>query len=297
MSFTYTPGTLVVDETDTFGERVHLGSDVLSWPDSTRWLERVRHWLDEISRTTVGRALLESMQARPTPGTTLVKIVRSARSNPEAYTDGIVPAASANNPGAQPTIFITFTPADARSGPMDMGPMRHPGAVLAHELTHALMAIHGLNSLLTATGSPSPVGGWTSAAYPNHNEFCATTVQNMLLSETGSLLSDGYDPADSADDPWIVTTRPASASPTAFGMSAITRVDTANFVAAYRGPLDFLASSLPRFTSRLAALDRVAFNPFAYMRSHSRGSGSATTRGGASGGARPPVPIDISPHD
>jgi len=296
MSFTYNPGNLLVDETSTFGQQIHLPSgEPAAWPDTARWLDRVQFWLDRIAATSVGRILLESMQARPGAGNTVVKIVRMPRTAPEAFTDGIFPAGSANNPGTHPSVFVTYTPRDARPGPVDQDPMRQPGAVLVHELMHAYMAIHGLNALTQANGTRQPISSWTSAAYPNHNEFCATTIQNMLLSETGSLLADGYD-HDAADDPWIFTTLPAGASPTAFGMSAATRIDTSGFVRSYRQPLDFLVGALPTFTNRLASLRHVAFNPFAAM----RGTGAAGTtpvRGGARGAARVPMPVDISPHD
>jgi hypothetical protein len=286
MSFTFTPGQLLVDETDVFGERVHLPpSERVNWPDTTRWLTRVEHWLNQIARTAVGRVLLESMTTRPGSPAPVVKIVRSARDLPEAYTDGILAPHTTHNPGNDPIIYITYTPSDARTGPMSLNPMHHPGPVLTHELMHAYMSIHSLNT--TSAGGSRPIGSWSSAAYPNHNEFCATTVQNMLLSETGALLADGYNSA-SADDPHITTSGVPGASPGTFGMPASSTLDMAGFVATYRQPLDFLVAALPRFTARLAALTSVPFNPFATLRSGTGGSGSTTRRGGASGAARVP---------
>jgi len=293
MTVTFNPGNVLVDETSTFGEQAHLPrGEAANWPDTARWLDRVQFWLGRIAATRVGRVLLESMQARPGGAGTVVTIVRMPRTAPEAYTDGIIGAGTPFNSSTHPTIFVSFTPQDARPGPINLDPMRHPGAVLAHELMHAYMAIHGLNTLTLSNGSPRPIASWTSAAYPNHNEFCATTIQNMLLSETGTMLADGY----GADDPWIFTTLPASISPTAFGNAATTRVDTSGFVRSYRQPLDFLAGELTSFTNRLAALTGVPFNPFAAMRGTGT-TGSTPARGGASGAARVPMPVDISPHD
>jgi hypothetical protein len=293
MTVTFNPGNILVDETSLFGQQAHLPrGEAANFPDTARWLERVQFWLGRIAGTRVGRILLESMQGRPGRSGIEVRIVRMPRTAPDAFTDGIIAAGTPFNSSTHPVIFVSYAPQDARPGPINLDPMRQPGAVLVHELMHAYMAIHGLNTLTQADGSQRPIATWTSAAYPNHNEFCATTIQNMLLAETGTMLSDGY----SADDPWIFTSQPASISPTAFGNAASTNVDTSGFVRSYRQPLDFLVNSLPTFTNRLAALTNVPFNPFAAMRG-TGATGNTPARGGASGAARVPMPVDISPHD
>jgi hypothetical protein len=166
--------------------------------------------------------------------------------------------------------------------------MHHPGSVLCHELVHALMSVHRLNAIVEPDGSRRAIAGWTSRPYPNHNEFCATTVQNMLLSEMGARLSDGYmDDGDPAhDDPWIDSVLNAPGTSTGFGMAATTRTDVASFVRSFRPPLDFLAARLPSFTSALAGLSGVAFNPFAHLRAIS-GAGTPSGSGGR-GAARSP---------
>jgi hypothetical protein len=296
MSFIFMPGSIMVDESSTFGMHAHgLLSEAPDWPDTTQWLERIRYWLNHIAQTAVGGVLLRSMQTRPLPSATVVRIVRHPRRVQEAWTDGPIGARHPGNPSEAPTVFITYTPADARPGPVDLSPMRYPGPVLAHELTHALMAINGLNSILTSAGARRPIASWTSAAYPNHNEFCATTVHNMLLSEMNALLSDGYQEGGDtvADDPWIVSTPNPLGTVTTFGVAAATRVDVSNFVNSYRVPLEFLVANLPTVTSRLADLSSVAFNPFAHLR---RAAATGTTAAsGSRGAARRPGPVDITP--
>jgi hypothetical protein len=295
MSFIHSPGNVVVDETSLFGQHAHLPSgEAADWPDNALWLDRMRHWLTALTATQVGRTVLTALQTRPASAGIVVRIVRLPRRVPEAMTDGPIGAGDAGNPSASPTVFITFTPADARGGPINLAPMRHPGSVLCHELAHAVMNVHRLNAIIESDGSRRAIAGWTSGPYPNHNEFCATTVQNMLLSEMGARLSDGYqDDGDSAhDDPWIESTLESPARSTVFGMSATTRTDVAGFVRSYRPPLDFLAARLPAFTSALAGLSAVAFNPFAHMRATA--AAGAPSGSGGCGAARSPGPTDSS---
>ena len=296
MSFTFLPGNIVLDETTT---NVCVPTDSptwpVDWPDSALWLQRMRYWLTLVSHTGVGRALLDSIEARPATGPTVL-IVRDPHFN-DTYTDGPVGPGGLCNPPT-PSVIIRFTPPDARSRPIELRAMRHPGSVIAHELTHALMGVHRLNSVLDETGATRPIASWASGAYPNHNEFCATTVQNMLLSEEHAVLSDGYHdgahPGSSQDDPWISSTQDATGGVTPFGLAATTQLDMVRFVSSYRQPLDYLAAHLPVFVARLAALPHVPFNPFAQMLSADAGGTSAPTMGG--GAARVPGPTELGPR-
>jgi hypothetical protein len=109
-----------------------------------------------------------------------------------------------------------------------------------HELVHALMAINGLG------GTAYPWPG--SRAYPNDNEFCASTIKNMMLLEHGTRLVDGY----SRNGPTIKSVHPLGRSRGSLGVQADNSLtNTAAFVARYRSPLLFYGVRCGLSTGRL----------------------------------------------
>jgi hypothetical protein len=140
--------------------------------------------------------------------------------------------------------------------------MHYPSVVLLHELVHALMSINGLG------GIAFPWLG--SKAYPNHNPFCASTIQNMMLSDHRARLVDGY----SRDGSTIKSVPPLGRSRGSLGVEADnSRTNTAAFVARYRSPLLFLWRTPRTFTRSLANNPWATFNPFHVLRYELRTSG------------------------
>jgi hypothetical protein len=229
----------------------------------------------------VGKLLLTHLGARPS--TANVAIVPSAKAAPTADDPITIPTGAST----QREIFVVYTPPDALGGTPSPAPDEHPVPVLAHELMHALMGVHEINTLTDANGKTRSIVGWKVAgAYPTHTEFLADVVQNMLLSERGLVLRDGHGHGD--DDPWIVSqAAPLQPVAAAFGRKAVpgSGVDLARFVAAYRAPLAYLRDGpLAGFVTQLAALSQVPFNPFAELARQSRASG-------VKGAARTPAPL------
>jgi hypothetical protein len=216
--------------------------------------------LDVIAvNSIVGDTVLHEMENRPA-GNTAVYIV-PAPGRGIAKTDGIVSPGTLNTTGT-PAIFVTCSFDDAYQMALNLGPWDYPPVVLLHELVHALMAIHGVGG--TAFAWPG------TRAYPNHNEFCATTIQNMMLSEHGARLADGYN----RDDPAIISVPLVPQNPGPLGVQADnSRTNTAAFVARYRPPLLFLWNNLRTFTRSLANNPWATFNPFRVLRNELRASG------------------------
>ncbi|QUL37919.1 hypothetical protein [Erythrobacter sp. JK5] len=251
-----------MDETSDFAARAHSGSGTGNWPDSRQWLDAMRSLLNLANRSvgasqSVGHILLRQIQ-RHRPANHEVRIVRSPATSFEVWTDG--PIQTSTRPPRW-TTYVTFSPHSARTQGIPLGPNDNGVSILVHELTHVYMNMNGVGGVQRRRdGSLSEVGAYGTSAYPNHNEFCATTVQNMHLSQHGVVLMDGY--GDTADDPHIESTPAQTSRLSSMGRSAVTQFDRAGFLAANRVPLDFLRRRLPDFTRALGRLP-IQFNPFA----------------------------------
>jgi hypothetical protein len=281
----FRPGNVVIDERSTSGNARHPNSPP-HWPAEDLWKRRMEEWLGLIARESrVARVVLETLEQSPPSGRRPAAYLNRASKIDECWTDGTIAPGSPLNPTTTEAIFTTYSPADAYGAPVSLDPMKYPPSVLLHELVHVLMAIHGLNT------TNWPIATWSSDAYPNHNEFCATTIQNMMLSEKGAVLSDGY----GHDDPTIDSNPYDRMTPGVVGLRADmsrSSTDLRGFVRRYYQPLVFLQSHLPAFTRRLAALP-VNFNPFRQLRlqqARSAGGRKLSTLGGA----RTPGPIGRS---
>ena len=273
----FRPGNIDVDEQSTSGDARHPNSPP-SWPSETQWKQRMDHWLPLIAtQSRVAQLVLSEIEQPPRTGSRPAVYLNRSSQSGEAFTDGPIPPGTPTNPTATEAIFVTYSPPDSYGAPVSTDPMRYPAPVLLHEFVHVLMAINGLNGPFS----------WSAAAYPTRGEFWATTLQNMMLSELGAVLSDGYN----ADDPTIGSVALQPASPGPVGLRADrsrSSTDLARFVRSYHAPLVVVQSQLPNFASRLAALD-IPFNPFRELRRQQSlpagGGGHGTL-----GGARPPGP-------
>jgi hypothetical protein len=298
MPVPFNPGRLIVDEASGFGASILPGSVTASPPDPQQWQTAMLGWLADLASTAGGRAvgptLLQHLGARRgTAAAVEVRLTTYPRDDAqrdEAWTNTQPGSSPFCTPGVT-TVFVSYTPPNARGRPTQGDPMKHPLPILAHELLHALMNVHGVNTLIDNTGIQRPIAGWSVAGvYPSFNEFLATAVQNMVLSERGLVLRDGY----TGDDPWIDSHQ---AVPLAAGDGGVRAapgagVDLARFVAAYRPPLDYLMSALPQFTQALAALGGVPFNPFREItRQRAAAAGARRRTGAPQGSSRvPPRP-------
>lgn len=279
MPTTFEPGRLLVDETSRAGSTLLGSGEAAQFPAEAMFSKAVLGWLAQIKDPAVGRLLLNALSNRPVSAK--VTIVPCAKRSPSADDATTVPA---TGPAGQRSITVVYTPPDALGSAISLAPDEHPVPVLTHELMHALMDVHGINTLRDGQGKLRSIIGWkVGGTYPSHTEFLADVVQNMILSERGLVLRDGHGHGD--DDPLIVSAaanlQPVAAS---FGKRAVpgAGVDLARFVASYRAPLAFLRDSpLSGFVASLAALSHVAFNPFAELARHS-------SAGNVQGAARVP---------
>jgi hypothetical protein len=257
---TFNPGNIVIDKNSQFG-LVHLVSNLPDWPDLNLWETSIERWLRVIAvNSIVGDTVLHAIEHRPA-GNTAVYIV-PAPGRDVAKTDGIVQPGGINTTGT-PAIFVTFLSDDAYQMPLNLGPMKYPPVVLLHELVHVVMMVHRLRQMAFH---------WSSWAYPTPGEFLATTIQNMMLSEHGARLADGY--TLGRDDPAIISVPLLGRNPSPLGVQADnSRTDTAAFVARYRPPLLFLWNNMRTFTQSLANNPWATFNPFRVLRNELRASG------------------------
>jgi hypothetical protein len=278
----YRPGNIIIDELSTSGNARHPNSPP-QWPDANRWKGRMEEWLRLITRENrVARVVLRALERPPSSRRRPAVFLNRATKLDEAWTDGPIAPGPTTNPTKTEAIFTTYSPADSYGVLVGLDPMKYPPSVLLHELVHVLMAIHDLNS------THWRIATWTSSAYPNHNEFCATTIQNMMLSEKGAVLSDGY----SRDDPTIDSNPDRPMAPGVFGLRADVShsgTDLSRFVRRYHRPLVFLQAHLSNLTRAFAPLP-VRFNPFRELQRRQHQS-AGTRKQGALGGARTPGAI------
>jgi hypothetical protein len=274
---TFHPGNIVIDKNSQFG-LVHLppAQPLPDWPDLNLWETSIERGLGLIAGNRivgVGNTVLRNVEHRP-DGNTAVYIV-PAPGRDIAKTDGIISPGGINTTGT-PAIFVTCSFRDAYQESLLTGVWGNPPGVLSHELVHVLMTIHRLNepAAFPSRSRSRWRGRGGMRAYPSFNEFCATTIQNMMLSEHGAQLADGY--SYGADDPDIISARLVTQNPGPFGLQADNLLtDTAAFVARNRPPLFFLwnNNNLRRFTRSLANNRRATFNPFRELRNQLRASG------------------------
>lgn len=277
----FRPGNIVVDERSTTGDAIHPNTPP-DWPNSALWERRMLHWLRLIRRESeVARLVLHDLERPPASGRRPAVYLVRASSMTNAYTDGPIAPGGPMNPTRTEAIFITYSPPDSYGRPVSTAPMDYPPPVLLHELTHALMSVHGMDM-------PHSVNG---VAYPSRGEFLATTIQNMMLSERDAVLADGYN----YDDPTIGSFPRMPVDPGPVGVRADrsrSTTDLPGFVAAYRHPLEFFQTGRRRLANRLAALP-MAFNPFRELRRLQSATGAGPRPVGTLGNARRPGPVRI----
>lgn len=282
MPTTFNPGRLLVDETSQFGATLLHRGEAAAFPPGQPWQQAIMGWLDQIKEPSVGRLLLAQLGVRA--ATAQVTIVPCAKAQPTG--DDATTLAS-TRPTGERAVFVIYTPPDALNKAPGSAPDEHPVPVLTHELMHALMDVHQVNTLTDAQGERRSIVGWSvTGVYPSPTEFLADVLQNMILSERGLVLRDGHGYGD--DDPLIISQEaPLQSVAASFGRRAVpgSGVDLARFVAAYRAPLVYLRDGpLAGFVASLAALANVPFNPFAELARQARA-------GGVKGAARTPAPL------
>jgi hypothetical protein len=258
----FNPGNIVIDKNSQFG-LVYLPSGRPDWPDLNLWETSIVRGLGLIAGNGivgVGITVLRNVARRPAGGPA-VYIVPAPYRDGQALTVGIVSPGDDSNTTGTPAIFVTCSFRDAYQQHLPTGVWRNPPGVLLHELVHALMKAHGLNQMTFR---------WRSRAYSSPNDFLATTIQNMMLSEHDARLADGY----SGDDPDIISWPLGPQNRGPFGLRADSSLtNTAAFVARNRPPLLYLWNNLPTFAQNLAGIPWTPFNPFRVLRNQLRASG------------------------